>query len=206
MAIVTETGTEYVGQVLKVSYNDSYQIMSDIWGSATKVMVWDDVRNLPVTMHYNVCDMGSVYGPAKIEVDATDEVKEKYRQHLVKIRRDALISRAHAEATKIIKGCTVKVVRGRKVKVGTQGKVVAIITSTYGMGYHSRQMLKCGIALDDETVTFVGKNGKPYERHKNVAWVWEMYCERLDPDLVNIYEIEKQAICEIDQDLKRMTG
>ena len=204
MAIVTETETLFAGCVLKVSHHESYQVMSDIWGSCSKVLVWDHDANKPVTHSYNFSDMGQVWSKAKIEIDATEEVKDKYRKHLIEVRKQKLVDAAVTSAAKINKGNMVEVVRGRKVKAGTKGKVIAMIWANYGMGYRSKQMMKCGIALDDEMEYVIGKNGKGYDRHKNVAWVWEMYCERLDKDPINVYEIEKQAVSEIDQEMKRM--
>lgn len=185
---------EHVGEVLKVWVNTGYQIMSDVWGSALQAMVWDQNNGRPKTVTVWVDDMGQRYGKgSEAEVDATPAVLEQYLNYLINQEFHRIKSQEVARVEKIVKGCQVEVVAGRKVKKGTKGKVVAMIERAYGFGYSARLTTKLGIATSDEMHEVVGKNGKVYLNHKDVEWVWIHNCQRIDVEQINEIEIMERA-------------
>lgn len=185
--VYTLEENQYAGRVLKISRGESYQIMSDVWGSADWATVLDE-ENKPKRILMNIYDMGAPEHVSTGEVDATEEVKALYRQYYVDLKVMERIGTAHEEAKRIVKGCIAKVVRGRNA-VGTQGKVVVVMSKPYNMGYRSSMQEKLGIATSDETFKKALPNGKVVDAHKDMVWVWAKNCQRVD-----IAPVDEEAI------------
>lgn len=181
----------YEGFVLAKVVDQSYRIMSDVWGTADFALVWDEASASPKQVLVNVYDMqGAGYVPTKIEVDATPEAREKYTQWLINVRFNQLVNDAENEVRAIEKGSIAKVVKGRNAK-GTQGKVVVKMQARYGMGWKSSIQNKLGIATSDVMIKKALSNGKVVDAHRDMVWVWAHNCERVD-----VAQIDKDKILE----------
>jgi hypothetical protein len=186
---------EYIGKVLNIEKNTSYQIMSDIWDLADKALVWCDEMNRPKTVYIRFCDYtwsSNSYG----EVDATDEVKAKYRQFLIRKEFERLYQTKQIEASQIVKGAEIEVIKGRKVPKHTQGKVIAILSKH--CAYTRRNKLVLGVATSDVMVDVV-KNGKTFKNYRDVVWVDAsnttlLHCPRIDIEL-----LREMATSKIDK-------
>ena len=76
-----DSQSNWEGVTLKVVHDQNYRIMSDVWGSADWAIVWDEATSSPKHVLVNVYDMnGPDWKPIQITVDATDEIREKYKQ------------------------------------------------------------------------------------------------------------------------------
>jgi hypothetical protein len=168
--------TYAAGGVLK-SFTRSERVMSDVWDSVRYLTYWngaDVVETYPgsFSREANKADSFDSYDPAVekltetyVVVDATDEVKalaDAWEVKAAEARRAAAeekaakdrLAREETEARTPYRGTTVKVVRGRKVKIGTTGVVI-----WYGEGNYGTRI---GLALDEEK----GPDG----RYLNVGW------------------------------------
>jgi len=186
-------GTEqtWEGAVLKVEHDRNYRIMSDVWGSADWATVWDESTAAPKKILVNVYDMqGPHWKPAQIIVDATDEIREKYNQWQINLEFQRRLGTAESDARQIQKGCIVKVVKGKNGK-GTVGKVVVQMQARYGMGWQSSTENKLGVATSDVTFKKALPNGRVVDAHRDMVWVWQRNCERVD-----VAQIDKDAILE----------
>jgi hypothetical protein len=194
MAIIYKTernmnDNPYSGYVLEKIVDHSYQVMSDIWCTADSALVWDEKSNGPKRLLVNIYDMNpSDWRPAEIVVDASDEVKAKYREWQVNLEFQRLVGDAEIAVQRIEKGSIAKVVRGRNGK-GTVGKVVVVMDASYGMGYRSSVEKKLAIATSDVKVKKALRNGKVAEVYQDVVWVWARNVVRID-----IAEIDKAAL------------
>lgn len=179
------------GAVLKVEHDRNYRIMSDVWGSADWATVWDEATASPRKILVNVYDMqGPDWKPVQITVDATDEIREKYNLWQINLEFQRRVGNAESEARQIEKGCIVKVVRGKNGK-GTVGKVVVQMQASYGMGYRASVENKLGVATSDVTFKKALPNGRVVDAHRDMVWVWQRNCERVD-----VAQIDKDAILE----------
>lgn len=186
----------YENRVLSVEYNRTVQVMSDIWAGADFALVWDDEKEMPQNVCVNLYDMNpSDWKPAKIEVDATDEVRAKYRQWKIDLETERRIGNAEVAAKQIEKGCIAKVVKGRNGK-GTVGKVVVVMQAvTIG---RSSVEKKLGIATSDITYKKALPNGKVVDAHKDMVWVWARNAVRVD-----VPKVDRDAIRrEVEQSIK----
>jgi hypothetical protein len=167
---------EHAGKVVSV-YSQDERIMSDVWATARKAIVILDGK-------YQTLDLGladsdwfcTPYNLGEGKVDASPEELAKYAEYLEECRREEL-AKQHAAATARYRedrerefhtpgrGKTMQVVKGRKVPVGTIGKVVAIFDGQYG----PRALL----ALTEEKV-----NG----RYTDIAYVPVGYLRNVDPE------------------------
>jgi hypothetical protein len=178
---VLETGTR------------SVRIMSDVWGSEKYAVYWDAEQSKPVDVWLDTCDYNWMWGDkVSATVDATPEVKEAYRHYRVSKQFDRMLGDAKHNAKQIEKGCIAKVTRGKTAK-GTQGKVIAVIKASYGMGYRASVENKLGIATSDVTYKKALPNGKVVDAHRDVVWVWARNCERVDVADVNEHMIWLEA-------------
>lgn len=119
----------------------------------------------------------TVFGEQAV-VDATPDQIQAYKDK-VAVDDAARVAKAEAhaaelEAKTIRKGKRVKVVRGRKVALGTEGIVFwmkeQVFSPRFKNGYkHGPDAVKIGIALDDV------KDARG--RHMNVAWTYEANVE-----------------------------
>ena len=83
-------------------------------------IVWKDDEGCCGNVYYNTTRFP---GGGSCTVDATDEVKAKANDWIEAWAFRMLSSKADAEAARVEMGKMVRVVSGRKVKVGTEGKV-----------------------------------------------------------------------------------
>jgi len=192
------TQTDWSGYVLEKIVDHSYRIMSDIWGTADWALVWDEKSNGPKRLLVNVYDMNpSGWSPSEIVVDATEEVKAKYRDFQVKREYERLLGSAEIAARQIEKGCIAKVVKGKNGK-GTVGKVVVMMDASYGMGYRASVEKKLAIATSDVKVKKALRSGKVAEVYQDVVWVWARNVERVDIAEINQHmlwlEAEKRVV------------
>ena len=199
----TIRSVEYVGKVISLSLNENYKIMSDVWGSADSAVVWDSDKNEPKKVYIRFCDYNwdnNSFG----EVDATDEVKAAYREYLVQNKFKTLKAQAERDLAVIERGHTVEVISGRKVKKGTKGKVVGVVMQESGYGYRRSLCQKIGIATSDRTIKTTARNGKTYDRHLDVVWVWAYHCARIDAPKVDLNAVRAEAERRVDVDMKWM--
>ena len=114
------------------------------------------------------CDAGN-----RAVIDATTEAAEAYEAHLraeaERIARERAEEAARAEAERIArervspeKGAFVIVAKGRKVPVGTVGRLFYTASSEYGM--------RAGIATSTRTEKRTGRNGTEYDSAADVVW------------------------------------
>ena len=193
---------EYVGCVLQVKRCVSVRIMSDVWGSADEALVWDTESQKPKTVEIRFCDY-NWDSDSYAEVDATNDVKLAYKKYLIQSLFQEYVGKAQSRASRIEKGAIVEVMKGRKVKKGTKGKVVVMLQQSESYGYSRRIATKLGIATSDEMIEVV-KNGKVFKNHKDMVWVWEHYCNRLDCEEIDKALIMSDVIEEIDEKMERM--
>lgn len=187
------TETDWAGYVLEKTHDNNYRIMSDVWGSADHALVWDEKANEPKHITVNVYDMQPEgWHPAKIEVDATEEVKEKYLNWKVQREYEGMLYREEARVREIEKGCIAKVVSGRNGK-GTVGKVVVAMDGSYGMGYRAKPMKKYAIATSDIQIDKPLRNGKIMKVFRDVVWVWACNVERVDVEEINQHMLWLEA-------------
>ena len=179
-----DTGMEtiHVGRSLYVA-NETVQIMSDVWDTETFL--------------YSICDDGTLsrdcvqYCDSQTnptyEIDATDEAFELYRAKQEADKYTQLVQNTDADyANPAVKGRIVKVVGGRNTPKGLVGKVVVVIERPYGMGYRSSMRMKLGIATSPKMVEKVMPNGKVFQNHADMAWVWAHNCEVESPKTADL--------------------
>jgi hypothetical protein len=151
-----EDVTTYEGAVL-ATYERNMHDDSDFFA-----VVWDDEAGCLK----DVC-VGSTRhaGPwAKVEVDATDEVKAKAAKVVAEKRGKARHAYLTNEAQVAVKGDTVKVVKGRKVPVGTEAKVFWRGEDRYKSGRWAT-FYRVGLELPDGERVFVAE-----ENVEKVGW------------------------------------
>jgi hypothetical protein len=196
-----DSQSNWEGAVLKVVHDQNYRIMSDVWGSADWATVWDEATASPKQILVNVYDMnGPDWKPIQITVDATDEIREKYKHWMINLQYERLLEMEEARVHQIEKGAIAKVVKGKNGK-GTIGKVVVAMTATYGMGWRSTQELKVAIATSDVKVKKALRSGKVAEVYRDVVWAWARNVVREDIAEINQHmlwlEAEKRVLRSI---------
>lgn len=190
-----DSQSNWEGAVLKVEHDRNYRIMSDVWGSADWATVWDAATSSPKQVLINVYDMqGPDWKPVQITVDATDEIREKYKQWLINVEFERLLGNATVQSKQIEKGAIAKVVKGKSGK-GTIGKVVVVMDDSYGMGWKSVAMKKYAIATSDVKIKKPLRSGKVAEVYQDVVWAWACNVERVD-----IPQIDKAALLQLAQE------
>lgn len=158
---------EYVGCVVGRDAEYNVRKMSDIWADDFYAVVWTGTGTTRVFLGSNFELQDTV---AVAEVDATPEVMAAYeawkvqRAEAARVAAEARREQERLEAIErekkaVRKGRRVRVVRGRKTPVGTEGVV-------FWMGNG-----RVGIALSDRR----DASG----RNLDVAWVDEDYCEAI---------------------------
>ena len=190
-----DSQSNWEGVTLKVEHDRNYRIMSEVWGSADWAIVWDEATSSPKHVLVNVYDMnGPDWKPIQIMVDATDKIREKYKQWKINLEFKDLLEKAEDAAMRIEKNCIAKVVRGKSGK-GTIGKVVVKMDATYGMGFRSSVEPKLAIATSDVKVKKALRSGKVAEVYQDVVWVWARNCQRVD-----VVQIDKEALLQQAQE------
>lgn len=116
---------DYAGAVLSTVWRVE-RIMSDVWADMGYARVWDEAESRVREVGY--AGDGRTYGT--VEVDATDDVKAKAAAYdasvaaaAAKRERESEVNRRVSYAMKVEVGKDVVVVKGRKVKKGTAGRV-----------------------------------------------------------------------------------
>ena len=147
----TKTSTpapRYAGAVLGTTGRD-VRVMSDVWSWMTYAQVWDGTKVKDVAVASS--DPYAVY--ADVTVDATPAVlaavtafKAAEAAAAAKAAAVAAVDKRVAEATRVAKGKDVTVVKGRKVPLGTTGRVFWLGETKYGT--------RVGLALADGTSVF----------------------------------------------------
>ena len=184
-----DSQSNWEGAVLKVVHDQNYRIMSDVWGSADWATVWDEATASPKQILVNVYDMnGPDWKPVQITVDATDEIREKYKHWMINVQYERLLEMEEVRVHQIEKGAIAKVVKGKNGK-GTIGPVVVVMDATYGMGYRSSVEKKLAIATSDVKVKKALRNGKVAEVYRDVVWAWARNVIRVD-----IAQIDREAL------------
>ena len=122
----------YAGYVLEKKHDTNYRIMSDVWGSADWAIVWDEVSSGPQHILVNVYDMNpDSWRPVQIAVDATDEIREKYKQWLIDVEFNRLLDNATVQSKQIEKGCIAKVVKGKNITYSSASAASNLKFSNY---------------------------------------------------------------------------
>jgi hypothetical protein len=173
-------GVTHEGLVIGQSYTRCVRVMSDIYSDETFVSVIDPDTLALTEVHLGgafECNTRSGYAipdlapelQARLDAKITADAEAHRITEAVEAERRRL-----AEIDRVVKepkmGRKVKVVRGRKVKPGTEGVVFW------------RRDGRVGLALSDRRDPNTGRN-------LDVAWVDEVYCEAL-PDGNSDVEVE----------------
>ena len=149
--------TTYVGLVLAVGEHNGYDD-SDFYAT-----VWNPVTSRPFDIEYGTTRAWTY--PNHAEVDASAEVRAAYDEYRRVEADKAVAEYAKVEAAKPAKGKKVRVVRGRKVPIGTEGVIFWMDESrAYSPSKWAVKSVKVGIALDDV------KDAKGH--YVNVAWTY----------------------------------
>lgn len=127
---------EHTGRVLHLE-SRSDRIMSDVWDTGYYAIVWNDDAATPVDVYLG----GQEFGPIKqAEVDATPEAIAAYEAWLaakeaarVAAEEARLEANAEGRIREVVRGCPVKVTRGRKIPKGTEGRVFWIGQKQFGV-------------------------------------------------------------------------
>jgi hypothetical protein len=187
-----DTGMEtiHVGRSLYVA-NETVQIMSDVWDTETFLYsIRDDGTLSRDCVQY--CESNAEQ--PTYEIDATPEAFELHRAYCEARQYETLVANTNAEyANPAHKGRVVKVTKGRNTPKGLVGKVVVIIERPYGMGYRSVMRKKLGIATSAKMVDKVMPNGKVFQNHAEMVWVWAHNCEVEKPQTADLALCRKMA-------------
>lgn len=138
--IYGKTEPEYVGCVLS-TYERNGRDDSDWYA-----ICWDRERQKVVEVEYDTTRAG---GGGFAEIDATEEVLREVYRWYKQMGRELFDARTNpAEAKKVRKGDTIKVIRGRKIPKGTEG-VVFWVGTRYNQYSHCDEE-RVGIEVDGE--------------------------------------------------------
>jgi hypothetical protein len=169
---VGERQVKYEGATIR-AWQDTVQVMSDIWELMLHVEVWDEAEQRAIVL----------MEPAAYVVDATPEVLAKYLtwygERKFEYYQGLFARQAVAEALRPQKGDKVRVVRG-KVKAPDPKAfypIVVSIEAPYNTGWKSVIKRKFAIALSDKKEPRTAKNGKVYDSYVDLLWVWEQNVE-----------------------------
>jgi CubicO group peptidase (beta-lactamase class C family) len=140
--------TTHVGRVLALRERNGYDD-SDFYA-----IVWDDEKGRPVEVEY-ASTRGWTY-PNGAKVDATPEIVEKWEAWTREQKAACERARLAAEAALPRVGRTVRVVKGRKVEVGTVGEVFWAGRDQFKRGpWGRREIERVGIRLLDGSRVFL---------------------------------------------------
>lgn len=149
----------YEGAVLELREMNGYDD-SDFYA-----VVWDDTADAPKDVFY-ASTRGWTYLNGAT-VDATPERVEKFRAWRERVAVERALDAAAARAVKVEIGKRVKVVRGRKVPKGTEGRVFWMGPDKFARSYSGMPgPMRTGLKLADGSV----------------AWTAETNLEVLDPE------------------------
>lgn len=128
----------YKGCVLVVRERN-YHDDSDFYA-----VVWDEETYRLKDVEY-ATTRGWTY-PNHADVDATAETLEKAQAYMRAYGYSRLKTAAEAEARQVAKDKRVRVIKGRKVPLGTEGVVFYTREETYGRGQYAEKQVKIGIS------------------------------------------------------------
>lgn len=153
--------TTHVGLVLGIGEQNGYDD-SDFYAT-----VWNPVTGSPDRIQYGTTRAWTY--PNHAEVDASPEVQAAYQAYLDAAADKARQAQAALEAKTPRMGKKVRVVRGRKVPIGTEGVIFWMQEQTFTPRFkngwkHGPDAVKVGIALDDTR--------DARGRYANVAWTY----------------------------------
>lgn len=174
------------GMVLVVESN-TYQVMSDVWETGTRAIVWNAQERKPEYLDWII----------EGTVDATPEVVQAYKEFLIRKRFNELERKALADAEVIVKGDTVQVVKGRAGK-GASGKVVVNMNAYYRAGYSGYTAQKLAIATSDVMVEKVMPNGKVFQNYRDMIWVWAMNCKKINQVQIDFAALGQDAVKAVE--------
>jgi len=141
MAITTKKDgsveVRFAGCVVEINVREE-RVMSDVYANVSRAVVYnvteDKFEEIYVRAHFEL-DSGNTTA----EVDATQQVKDLYAAHQFVQECEAKLNdakRYRAQQLAALKapahGRTIKVVKGRKVPVGTVGECVRVHDGEYG--------------------------------------------------------------------------
>lgn len=181
---VEKDETNHVGRVVKTYYCEE-RIMSDVWDNVRHAVVYSPETKGQKLWAYGPVQTGEFIdvhcGPSgdgfsvhyEVSVDAPEGMLAQYEAEVAEEQRKAAELaeqlRAEREARTIRIGKRVKVVRGRKVPVGTTGEVFWMGNNGWGE--------TVGVATSDKKVWRVSKAGKKYQTWRDVVFVASKNCE-----------------------------
>ena len=149
--------TTHVGLVLWVGEHNFHDD-SDFYA-----IVWNPIKGCPEEIEYATTRAWTY--PNHAFVDATPEVKAAYQAYLGVEAEKARLERITIEAKTPGIGKKVRVVKGNKVAVGTEGVIFWVgLAKKYGPSRWVKPVTKIGIALDDT------KDARG--RYANVVWTY----------------------------------
>jgi hypothetical protein len=139
------------------------------------------------TTEYDTTRFG---GGGYCSIDATPEAIEAGRVWAEAETFRQLAYRDELDSQKIEMGRRVRVIKGKKAPIGTEGEIFYLnhVPDRYGRAWGG--YTKLGLAITDRKETAMGKNGKQYERFADVAWTYADNCELIDPDSYRTSEVE----------------
>lgn len=128
---------EFVGAVLDID-GRPYQRFSDDWGTETFARVWDGTAIINITLSYDWDEplaLGDVDASPEVRAMAATwaEAQRVEKERLAAIRREQEAEyRAQEIILSVTEGKPVRVVRGRKVPIGTEGIVTGFSSQRFG--------------------------------------------------------------------------
>lgn len=118
-------------------------------------VVWDEEKQCLKRVDY---DTTRFAGGGRASVDYTEEVEAKAAAWLKALWIEKLNDWNDAQAAEPAKDKTVKVVKGRKVKIGTVAKVFWAGWVPNKFDYNRSQIFRVGLLIDGEKVYTDGRN------------------------------------------------
>ena len=173
---VETTRTSHEGLVLSGAQRRFIQIMSDVWESESFCLVWDEAKGKAVdvslcihfSQEFKSTEVGRCSKDAHqdlLDAHEANEAAEKAAEEAAERAHDAQVrqEREMLDWHRPENGKVMQVVRGRKVKKGTIGKVFWVD--------NFRNPSRAGLALTQR------KNAKGF--YQDVAWVSAEYLQNM---------------------------
>lgn len=170
MSIIKNGLEAFVGCVTETWEFNDYRIMSDMYTWAKYAKVWNDATHSLETVLVSVYKDDGTWTEGRASVDATPATLEKVERHKKQEEMKKNEKRIAQSFRLFEKGKIIKVYKGRKVPIGTIGKIFWIGTQRFG----NSTSIKLGIALNDQ------KNDD--STYKNVVWVDAANCKVIGSD------------------------
>ncbi len=167
---------EHVGMVV-VMYSQTERIMSDVWEDVTYARVFNPETNKFQRVFLWMTGQPNNNPRICCEIDASPEIQDFYRaseegaraganlDRLMRAYDSREVEKASRRRSPCINGRKVKVVKGRKVPIGTEGTCFWIGVDGYGK-------TKLGIATSDRKVA---------NKYVDVQWTASSNCVPVNP-------------------------